>query len=263
VSADVLQYVGFHGLYCALRMPVTMRQVHLYECLGVHSLRVEWLVRGSCRVAEQLQNQSGPLPDMLPVQRRERPLWLLLGLNIALLVVLVSAIWLAVWMMRRGEAPRPAPSAGDFLAAQALTVGTPAPNFRLPLLDGGEIDLSALRGRPVLVNFWASWCAPCRAEMPALERVAQSYEQAGLVVVGINQLEDPDTVRQFVQEFGISFPIALDRDGTVSRDWRVYGIPQTYLIDADGVIRKAWVGMVTEDSVSRALAELGLQPSTS
>ena len=165
--------------------------------------------------------------------------------------------------MRRGETPRPAPSAGDFLAAQALTVGTPAPNFRLPLLDGGEIDLSALRGRPVLVNFWASWCAPCRAEMPALERVAQSYEQAGLVVVGINQLEDPNTVRQFVQEFGISFPIALDRDGTVSRDWRVYGIPQTYLIDADGVIRKAWVGPVTEDSVSRALAELGLQPSSS
>ncbi|MFN3337943.1 MAG: TlpA family protein disulfide reductase, partial [Thermomicrobium sp.] len=235
---------------------------HLRERLGVNSLRVWWLVRGSCRVTDQLQDQADSFPDTASVQRRERPLWLLLGLNLALLTVLVSALWLAVWMMRRSETPRPAPSAGDFLAAQALTVGTPAPNFRLPLLDGGEMDLSTLRGRPVLVNFWASWCAPCRAEMPALEQIARDYGQAGLVVVGVNQLEDPDTVRQFVQELGISFPIGLDRDGRVSRDWRVYGIPQTYLIDADGVIRKVWVGPVTEDSVSRALVELGLQSST-
>ncbi|MCS7050536.1 MAG: TlpA family protein disulfide reductase [Thermomicrobium sp.] len=194
--------------------------------------------------------------------RPERPLWLLLGLNIALLAILASAIWLAVWFTRRSDTPASGPSAGDFLAAQALTVGSPAPNFRLPRLDGGEIQLSDLRGRPVLVNFWASWCAPCRAEMPALQRVAQEFEPAGLVVIGINQLEDAQTVRRFVDEFGVSFAIALDADGTVSRDWRVYGIPQTYLLDADGTIRKAWVGPVTAESVTRALQELGLRPAS-
>jgi len=190
---------------------------------------------------------------------RERPLWLLLGLNLALLAVLVSAVWLAVWYVRRDRVEPAAPSSGDFLAAQALTVGTPAPDFSLPRLDGGQIRLSDLHGRPVLVNFWASWCAPCRSEMPALDRIAREYEASGLVVVGVNQLEDPQTVEQFVQEFGLSFPIALDRDGTASRDWRVYGIPQTYLVGPDGVIRKAWGGPLTYESVVRALEELGLQ----
>lgn len=192
-------------------------------------------------------------------ERRERPLWLVLGLNIALLAVLVSLVWLAVWYVRRDRVEPVAPSSGDFLAAQALTVGAPAPEFSLPRLDGGQIRLSDLRGRPVLVNFWASWCAPCRSEMPALDRIAREYQPSGLVVVGVNQLEDPATVEQFVQEFGLSFPIALDRDGTVSRDWRVYGIPQTYLVGPDGVIRKAWVGPLAYESVMRALEELGLQ----
>ncbi len=261
VSDGLSRCIGLPRLFYSLSTPLALYEVHVGERPGVHSLQEQGTVLGSRRMTEQPQDYSHPVAETVSVQRRERPLWLLLGLNIALLAVLASAVWLAVWMVRRSETARPAPSASDFLAAQALTVGTLAPNFRLPRLDGGEIDLSALRGRPVLVNFWASWCAPCRAEMPALARVAQNYEQAGLVVVGINQLEDPDAVRQFVQEFGVTFPIALDRDGTVSRDWRVYGIPQTYLIDADGVIRKAWIGPVTEDSVSRALTELGLRPS--
>ncbi len=195
--------------------------------------------------------------------RGQRPLWHLLALNIALLAVLVSAVWLALWFLRRSEAPRPAPSAGDFLAAQALTIGTVAPEFTLPQLDGGQISLSQLRGRPVLVNFWATWCAPCRSEMPALQRVAAQYAGSGLVVIGINQLEDEATVQEFVREFGLTFPIALDRDGVTSRAWRVYGIPQTYLVDRDGTIRKAWVGPVTEQSVTRALDELGIRPAPS
>lgn len=205
-----------------------------------------------------MDTQNSTSGSNAPAERRERPLWLLLGLNLALLAVLVSTVWLAAWYVRRDQGELAAPSSGDFLAAQALTVGTPAPDFTLPRLDGGQIRLSDLRGRPVLVNFWASWCAPCRSEMPALDRIAREYQQRGLVVVGINQLEDPQTVEQFVQEFGLSFTIALDRDGVASRDWRVYGIPQTYLVGPDGVIRKAWVGPLTYDSVVRALHDLGL-----
>lgn len=189
--------------------------------------------------------------------QRVRPFWLVLGLNLALLALLVGAVWFAVWLMGREEAPRPAPSGKDFLAAQALSIGSAAPDFRLPTLDGDVVQLSALRGRPVLVNFWASWCGPCGSEMPALEQVARDYRGSGLVVIGVNQLEDQATVRQFVQELGLTFPIALDQDGTTSRQWQVYGIPQTYLIGPDGIIRKAWIGPLTHESVVRALHELG------
>jgi len=201
--------------------------------------------------------------DVSSDRRAQRPLWHLIALNIALLAVLASAVWLALWFLRQSEVPRPAPSAGDFLAAQALTIGTVAPEFTLPQLDGDQISLSQFRGRPVLVNFWASWCAPCRSEMPALQQVATQYAGSGLVVIGINQLEDVPTVQGFVREFGLTFPIALDRDGVTSRAWRVYGIPQTYLVGPDGMIRKAWVGPVTEQSVTRALDELGIRPAPS
>jgi peroxiredoxin len=132
--------------------------------------------------------------------------------------------------------------------------GFPAPDFSLDLLGGGRVALSELRGRPVLVNFWATWCPPCRQEMPAIEKVHRDYEDLGLVVVGVN-LTDQDSlsaVTGFVQELGITFPIALDRDGAVSRQYHLLGLPSTFFIDPSGVIRSVVVGGPMSEALIRS-----------
>jgi len=122
--------------------------------------------------------------------------------------------------------------------------GFTAPDFTLDLLDGGKVTLSELQGHPVVLNLWASWCLPCRKEMPAIERVHQRYKEAGLIVIGLN-LTSQDSeldVRAFVQELGLTFPIALDRDGAVSDRYQLLGLPTTYFIDQSGIIRSIVVG---------------------
>lgn len=122
--------------------------------------------------------------------------------------------------------------------------GFPAPDFTLDLLGGGQVMLSELRGKPVIVNVWASWCGPCRAEMPAIEKVYQTYKELGLVVIGLNTTyQDSETdAAAFVKEFGLTFPIALDRDGGVSRRYLVTGLPSTFFIDRKGIVRSVVVG---------------------
>jgi peroxiredoxin len=122
--------------------------------------------------------------------------------------------------------------------------GFSAPDFSAELLDGNLITLSELRGQPVVLNVWATWCFPCRQEMPALEKVYNDFKEQGLVLIGLNltsQDSEKDVVA-FVQEFGLSFPVALDRDGTVQRKYKISGYPTTFFIDKDGIIRSVVVG---------------------
>lgn len=122
--------------------------------------------------------------------------------------------------------------------------GFTAPDFSLDLLGGGRVSLSQLRGKAVVVNVWASWCPPCRAEMPAIEKVYQAYKDMGLVVIGLNttyQDSEADAAA-FVREFGLTFPIVLDRDGAVNRRYLVTGLPTTFFIDRKGIIRSIVVG---------------------
>lgn len=122
--------------------------------------------------------------------------------------------------------------------------GFAAPDFTLDLLGDGQISLSELRGKPVILNVWASWCLPCRAEMPAIEKVYQSYKDVGLVVIGLNTTYQDSEVdaAAFVKEFGLTFSIVLDRDGAVSRRYLVTGLPTTFFIDREGIIRSVVVG---------------------
>ncbi|MCK4724510.1 MAG: TlpA family protein disulfide reductase, partial [Anaerolineales bacterium] len=117
--------------------------------------------------------------------------------------------------------------------------GFSAPDFSLELLGGGQVTLSELRGKVVLVNLWASWCPPCRAEMPAIERVYRSYKDLGLVVLGVNTTnqDSESAAASFVQEMGLSFPIPLDRSGAVSASYNLRGLPSSYFIDRQGIIR--------------------------
>lgn len=123
-------------------------------------------------------------------------------------------------------------------------VGFSAPDFTLELLAGEQVTLSELQDKVVVINFWTTWCPPCKAEMPALEKVYRTLKDLGLEVLAVNSTNQDDeaNVIIFVQELDLSFPIPLDRKGIVSAIYNLQGLPSTYFIDTDGVIRDVIVG---------------------
>jgi cytochrome c biogenesis protein CcmG/thiol:disulfide interchange protein DsbE len=132
-----------------------------------------------------------------------------------------------------------------------------APDFYLRSLAGEPLRLSDLQGKPVLVNFWAAWCTTCRAETPDLIKAYQQYKADGLVIVGVNLREADTRVKDFVDEFGMPYPIVFDRSGEVARTWRIggpsQGLPSSYFIDRQGVVRKVVYGSVTSKLMDEGL----------
>jgi len=122
--------------------------------------------------------------------------------------------------------------------------GFAAPDIDLERLDGERVSLSELRGQVVVLNFWASWCPPCRAEMPALQALHEQRGSQGVVVLAVNStVQDREqAARDFAAEYGLTFPIGLDRDGQATRLYRVRALPSTFFIDRGGVIRRVVVG---------------------
>mgnify|MGYP001608231314 CR=1 FL=1 len=141
-------------------------------------------------------------------------------------------------------------------------VGRPAPSFTLKGSDDSTVALATLRGKVVVLNFWASWCYPaCYDEAPVLERGWRTYRDRGAMVVGVDIQDKVEAARKFIGDFGLSFPNAQDVTGKISIDYGVYGVPETFFIDRKGSIRAKHVGAVTEDvfrtHVERLLAEPG------
>jgi len=122
----------------------------------------------------------------------------------------------------------------------------PAPAFRLARLDGGEVDLASLRGRFVVMNFWASWCVPCKDEAPLVERVWREYRDRGVVVIGVNVQDLESEARKFIANMGVTYPNVRDRDGTVSRAYGITGIPETFFIDRQGRVIRKFPGAAVE-----------------
>lgn len=149
-----------------------------------------------------------------------------------------------------------------FLNLQTPKVGSAAPDFELPDRNGNAVHLSALAGSVVVVNFWASWCQPCREEMPILQAISEKYADQGLVVLGVNTTytDSLDEALAFVDELKLTFPILFDETGEVGeRKYRVYGLPTSYWIDREGVIRSVQLGAMTEDQMLEILTPL-LEP---
>ncbi len=140
--------------------------------------------------------------------------------------------------------------------ATPLPDGRPAPVFLLPGLDNKLHRLTDYRGKQVVLNFWATWCVPCRLEMPLLEKTYQRLQNNGLVVIGINMGEAVSPVRQYVDDLHITFPILLDADQTAAAQYKVIGLPTTFFIDAQGIIRASQVGPLDEDSLQSYLDHL-------
>jgi cytochrome c biogenesis protein CcmG/thiol:disulfide interchange protein DsbE len=139
-------------------------------------------------------------------------------------------------------------------------VGRAAPDFLLETADGGELRFSDLRGKPVLVNFWASWCTPCRKEMPEIVRAHAAHADDGLLVLAIDLQENDEQVRAFADDFGMEFPIVIDRNGQVAESWRiggpVEGIPSSYFIDADGIVRGRVFGPMDAERIAQELEKI-------
>lgn len=126
-------------------------------------------------------------------------------------------------------------------------LGQPAPPLKLALLDGGTADLAAHRGRDVVIlDFWATWCGPCRRAMPIIARVADRYREKGVVFYAVNLEEDPEQVREFLDETGLALTVALDADGKVGQAYRAEAIPQTVLVGKDGSVQVVHVGLLPE-----------------
>ncbi len=119
-----------------------------------------------------------------------------------------------------------------------------APGFALPLFTGGTWHLAKQQGRWVVVNFWASWCPPCREEAPELEAAWQRLRERGVVLVGVNVWDSEDTARQFLQAFGVTYPNGPDPQGRILIEFGVTGIPETYVVDGGGLLVARWVGPI-------------------
>ncbi len=136
--------------------------------------------------------------------------------------------------------------------------GQRAPNFRLQTPDGGEVDLASRAGKPVLITFWATWCANCREEMAAF----QSASQANVMIVAINLRETAEAVAKLADDAGVTFPLALDASGKVTRAFKVTSLPATVAVDADGVIRGVVHGPVDEERIRELVAAAGLDAAS-
>jgi peroxiredoxin len=151
----------------------------------------------------------------------------------------------------------PSGSKGDETATIAPRPGFLAPEFTLTSLDGGSVSLADLRGKGVVLNFWATWCLPCRVEMPALQRTWLDWEDQGLVVVAVNLQESPGRVAEYVGELGLTFPVLIDTDGAVFQQYRVQLYPTTFFVAPNGVVRDVvYGGPMAETLIASKAAEL-------
>ena len=209
-----------------------------------------------------MNEANGDVPDA-------RPRWAgvvqSLVLPLGLVEVILGGLW--YWDSRGGGGIEDAYGAVELPEAKNPTgrspapeVGRAGPDFLLEQPGGGTLRLSDLQGQPIVLNFWASWCAPCRAEMPDLVRAYAEYRKDGLEIVAVNLQETDDQVLKFAEEFGIEFPIAIDRDGELKDIWRlggpIDGIPTSYFLDEAGVLQDITYGPLTDEMLAERIGLL-------
>jgi len=134
--------------------------------------------------------------------------------------------------------------------------GHPAPNFVIHQPEGGNLTLADYRGRPVILNFWASWCGPCRLEMPDLVQLHETYRRQDLVIIEINVAEPHTAVAAFVAEFGMTMPVVIDPRGEIQDAYKTNSLPATFFIDRNGVIQLRWIGLITPDMLEQGVRNI-------
>ncbi|WP_165786634.1 TlpA family protein disulfide reductase [Heyndrickxia camelliae] len=133
-----------------------------------------------------------------------------------------------------------------------LSIGQKAPNIKAAGFNGDSIDLSTYKGKKVLLNFWATWCPPCKAEIPDLVKFYNKH-QSEFVVIGVNIESSKNQVKDFIKQYGITYPIIMDKKETISDKYQIQPIPTTYFIDEDGIIYHKQIGAVTYNELTKML----------
>ncbi|MGG1660789.1 peroxiredoxin family protein [Brevibacillus sp. NRS-1366] len=137
--------------------------------------------------------------------------------------------------------------------------GQVAPDFSLTDLNGNEVKLADFAGKRVLVNFWATWCPPCRIEMPHMQKFYEDYQAKDVVILGVNLTpseKNMDVVKDFVQGQQLTFPIVLDQKGEVTQTYQVVAYPTTYMLDSNGVIREKFQGAINYEVIEKAISNM-------
>ncbi len=174
---------------------------------------------------------------------------------LALLALTFGVVWIGL-----SAAPPGTTTGGNISSPRA---GFTAPDFTLSTPDGEPITLADLRGHPIILNLWASWCGPCRAEMPALQRVHEAYQDTGLVLLAVNAThqDSQSAALAFAAEYGLTFPVLLDLDGQVSHLYELRALPSTYFIRPDGLIEEVVIGGPMAEALLRTRVERLLELS--
>ncbi|WP_442598286.1 peroxiredoxin family protein [Neobacillus sp. D3-1R] len=139
---------------------------------------------------------------------------------------------------------------GNINADIGIQEGNKAPDFQLQTLDGKEMKLSDMAGKKVILNFWATWCPPCKAEMPHMQEFYSEQKDNGIEIVAVNLTtaeKNQDDIGKFIKDYGLTFPVLLDSPGEVGQTYQAFTIPTSYIIDSNGIIRKKIVGPMDKD----------------
>ena len=185
-----------------------------------------------------------------PSLAKSRNNWFYVNIVVAIMLILVG-VAILFWMGQQSSQQQV-----SSVRAPLPQQGQPAPNFSLMSLSGEPVSLSDYSGQVVLVNMWATWCPPCKAEMPTIHEYYQTHRNDGFVVLAVNSQEKAANVNSFIQATGFTFPVLLDDQATVMDQYNVLGLPTSFIIGRDGTIQHTHTGQITEDQLEQYIDPL-------
>lgn len=176
----------------------------------------------------------------------------------AILILAMAVIIVNVWKPDISFGDKKDKKAAPAAAVTGIAEGNMAPDFELGLASGETVKLSDYRGKKVILNFWATWCPPCKAEMPHMQKYYEKNKDNDMTILAVNLTaldKGRDAIDQFVKDYGLTFPIALDEKNKVGTEYQALTIPTSYIISPDGIITKKYVGPMDEDIMEKLLKE--------